>query len=311
MTESLLPSGCYDVLHPQAGERMRMLWELHQCFDQSGYMLVNPPLLEFSDALLQDGLLSDQVFRVMDPHALKVMGIRADMTGQIARIASSRLKDAPRPLKLSYQGDVLHMRGDGLSGKRQFTQAGIELIGDDSAEAEAEVIMLAIKALAVIGCEAITLDLHLPVLVPLLLEHIPSSAHEIFLNALLQKDSSQLEHMDYTEAHIAAKLLKNAGSIHTALTALESAALPAPSDTLIARLRDVLTLLESQLPAHVTLTLDALESGVCTNYTGIAFSLFSPNIASEIARGGRYVITGNNEPACGFSLYVDTVKQDY
>src|SRR5690606_36147989 len=117
-------------------------------FESFGYEQVSPPLLEYSDNLLtgRGAELSPQIFRVMDPGVHKVMGVRADITLQIARIAMSRLATAPRPLRLSYNGLILRMQGEQLKGDRQLRQAGIELIGASSPEADAEVILVAATA---------------------------------------------------------------------------------------------------------------------------------------------------------------------
>ena len=91
------------------------------------------------------------MFRVMDPVSQRMMGIRPDITPQIARIAGARLRHAPRPLRLGYAGDVLRVRGTQLRPERQFTQAGVELIGVDAPAADAEVIVMAAGALADLG----------------------------------------------------------------------------------------------------------------------------------------------------------------
>src|SRR3546814_4732936 len=89
---------------------------------------------------------SDLTFRLMDPVSQRMMGLRADMTPQVARIATTRLKKAPRPLRLCYGGQVLQVRGSQLRPERQFAQAGVELIGAPEESADAEVVLLAIRS---------------------------------------------------------------------------------------------------------------------------------------------------------------------
>src|ERR1700722_15652438 len=100
MTKTLLPTGCYDLLPPQARQESELSSALLSVFESFGYAQVSPPLLEYSDGLGagRGAARSPQIFRVMDPEAHKVMGLRADITLQIARIAVSRLGHAPRPL---------------------------------------------------------------------------------------------------------------------------------------------------------------------------------------------------------------------
>ena len=101
----------------------------------------------------------------MDPVSQRMMGVRPDMTVQVARIAVTRLKHEPRPLRLSYGGNVIRVRGSALKPERQFAQVGTELIGVDSAEADAEAVLLAVDALRAIGVADLTVDLNLPTLV--------------------------------------------------------------------------------------------------------------------------------------------------
>jgi ATP phosphoribosyltransferase regulatory subunit len=95
-----------------------------------------------------------------------MMGVRTDMTGQVARISHSRLKNEPRPLRLGYAGDVLRIKGTQLRPERQFKQAGVELIGSNTTEAYVEIILLAYEALSDVGTKNLSVDLALPQLVP-------------------------------------------------------------------------------------------------------------------------------------------------
>ena len=94
-----------------------------------------------------------------------MMALRSDITPQVARIAATRLKDDPRPLRLSYAGQVLQVSGTQLRPERQFGQAGIELIGAETALADAEVVTLAGELLHELGLAELAIDLNLPTLV--------------------------------------------------------------------------------------------------------------------------------------------------
>ena len=89
--------------------RWRPSWRI---FAAHGYQRVKPPLLEFEDSLLagSGAAVADQTFRLMDPDSHRMMGLRADMTPQVARIAATRLAHLPRPLRLSYAGQCLRVR---------------------------------------------------------------------------------------------------------------------------------------------------------------------------------------------------------
>src|SRR3546814_14402434 len=113
-----------------------------------GYERVKPPLIEFETSLMEGpgAALSSRVFRLMDPMSQRMMGVRADMTVQVARIASTRLKNVPRPLRLCYAGTGMHPTADQISPERDKVQAGADLIGSTTAQAEAGRLLLGLEA---------------------------------------------------------------------------------------------------------------------------------------------------------------------
>src|SRR3546814_15536656 len=110
--KGLLPAGLQDVLPPLAAHESAVVERLIACFQAQGYERVKPPLLEFEEALLTGAgaAVASQTFRLMDPVSQRMMGLRADMTPQVARIATTRLKKAPRPLRRCYGGPVRQVR---------------------------------------------------------------------------------------------------------------------------------------------------------------------------------------------------------
>ena len=169
-TRALLPAGLMDLLPPDAANAAAVVERLLTCFAGQGYDRVKPPMIEFEDSLLQGPAapLADQTFRLMDPVSQRMMGLRADITMQVARIATTRLRKSQRPLRLAYAGDVFRVRGAQLRPERQFMQIGFELIGAPGAAADAEAILLATEALRAAGVATISVDLNLPTLVPAL-----------------------------------------------------------------------------------------------------------------------------------------------
>ena len=130
----LLPAGLADLLPPDAAREARAIDVAIERFAAFGYERVKPPLVEFEESLLggPGAALASQTFRLMDPVSQRMMGVRPDMTVQVARIAVTRLKHEPRPLRLSYGGNVIRVRGNALKPERQFAQVGAELIGVDT-----------------------------------------------------------------------------------------------------------------------------------------------------------------------------------
>src|SRR5215213_7082230 len=150
---ALLPAGLADLLPPEAEREADLVEAMMAVFATHGYERVKPPLLEFEDSLLagSGAAVAEQTFRLMDPVSQRMMGLRADTTPQVARIAATRLGRQARPLRLCYAGQVLRVRGSQLAPSRQLPQVGVELIGGEAPEADAEVALVAVEALERVG----------------------------------------------------------------------------------------------------------------------------------------------------------------
>src|SRR4051795_11441071 len=137
----LLPAGLYDLLPPEAEIEAEVTGKLIGVLASHGYERVKPPLVEFEETLLSGAgaAMASDTFRTMDPVSHRMIGMRADMTPQVARIAGTRLLHRPRPLRLSYAGQVLRVKGSEMRPERQTGQAGAELIGAGGPEADVEV----------------------------------------------------------------------------------------------------------------------------------------------------------------------------
>ena len=158
--------------------------------------------------------MADQTFRLMDPDSQRMMGLRADTTPQVARIATTRLAGAPRPLRLSYAGQCLRVRGNQLAPDRQIAQAGIELIGYDSPDADAEIVLVAAEALAALGLTRVSFDLTLPMLTPSLLDEagMTGPARSALARALDRKDAAAVARHGGALAPVLTELLLAAGA---------------------------------------------------------------------------------------------------
>ncbi len=315
MTKTLLPNGCYDILPPFARQESNISYALLSVFESFGYEQVSPPMLEYSDSLLSGrGItLSPQIFRVMDTSANKVMGIRADITPQISRIAMTRLNHEPRPLRLCYNEIIMRAQGENLSKDRQLRQAGIELIGASSAEADAEVIIVAAEALKEAGIGKISIDLNLPGIISSLLaaEKFEEEQLQALLSAIAHKDISKIGSLSFSYRDTLIGLLQNAGAAETALPAIERLELPDSARRQCNELRQVVEILRKHNNPDWTVTIDATENRGIGYHSGISFSIFVDGVASEVGRGGRYKITCENakmdSEATGFTLYVETL----
>ncbi len=318
--KGLLPEGLRDVLPPDAAFEADVTSGLMACFAGHGYERVKPPLVEFEESLFSGvgAATARDTFRLMDPVSQHMMGVRPDMTAQVARIAATRLGQAPRPLRLCYAGQVLRARGNQIQPERQLGQAGAELIGSAAAAADVEVVRLAVEALDGIGVEEITVDLNMPTLIAALMDDLDldKATGEGLRAALDRKDTAAVAAAGDEAAEILRHLLGAAGPADTALAAIEKLALPAGA----ARERD--TLLETarlivEELSDVRLTVDPVETRGFEYHCGVTFTLFARSERGELGWGGRYMVdrgdgaedtAGNTaEPATGFTLFMGAV----
>lgn len=300
---ALLPVGFRDRLPPAAEAASHLVRSVVDAFASYGYERVAPPLAEHEASLARwlGKPLGAALFRSPDPATGEALALRPDITGQIARIAATRLAAAPRPLRLAYAGPVLRARAGQLDPARELTQAGAELIGTDSVAALAELATIALDALAGVGVSDLSVDLTTPELVAdLAARQWPVSDLPALLAALDGKDWGALE--GPFEPYRA--LLEAAGPAAAALPRLRVIA-----PELAASLTDIV----DALPG-VRVTIDPTERHGFEYHSWVGFSLFgSANgraFPHEIGRGGAYRVRhpdGTDERAAGVSLYVDTL----
>jgi len=304
---ALLPAGLRDVLPPHAELSARSVETIMGCFAAHGYQRVAPPLLEFEDSLFagSGAATADQTFRLMDPDSQRMMGLRADTTPQIARLATTRLAAAPRPLRLAYAGQCLRVRGTHLAPERQVAQAGIELIGNDSAESDAEIILTAVAALAAIGLTGVSVDLTVPQLVSQILEGGGISDPAALARALDRKDNAEVAAQGGRHAGLLCDLLAACGTAERAIPALLEIDLPDAAGAQARRLARAVAAVRAR-DAALAITIDPVESRGFRYHTGICITLFAPGRQAELGRGGRY-LSGETEPAIGLTLYPDTI----
>lgn len=305
--KALLPDGLRDGLPPDAGQEAGLHNLLLAIFAGRGYDRVEPPLVEFEDSLLDRAgeAVSLSTFRLMDPVSQRMMGVRADMTPQVARIATTRLHKAPRPLRLSYGGLVLRVRGHQLQPDREFRQAGVELIGAEDSAADSEVILLAYDALRTVGATRLSVDLTLPTVVPAVCdEHgVADAVRRDIRMAMDRKDAAAIAAVGGEVAAVLGQLLDSAGAADKAMTALDKLTLAAEPAVECARLGDVVSTLRRDAP-DLNITVDPVENRGFAYHNGLSFTFFAHGVRGELGCGGRYRAGDADEPATGFSLFL-------
>lgn len=301
----LLPEGLRDRLPPHADAAAALEARVLAAVGRHGYERVDPPLAEFADALgtrLKAGGLRDAV-RYVDPLTQRTIAIRPDMTAQVARVAATRMGHHPRPVRLSYAGSVLKLRGSELSPARELRQIGCELVGLDTVAAATEMVTVAAEALAAAGVAGASIDFILPDLVDTLAAGpLPVAPAQLptLRERLDAKDAGAVAAIapDYLP------LIAAAGPFGTALARLRAFD---AAGVLASRL-DGLAALAARVPDGVGVTLDPTERHGFEYQTWLGFSLFSGGSAAEVGRGGSYTVMhadGAEEAAIGFSLFAD------
>lgn len=302
MTHGLLPEGIRDRLPPQAEATAALTATLLNIVRRHGYARVAPPLVEYEESLA--GRLGTttrrELMRFVDPVTQRTLAVRSDMTGQVGRIAATRLAHLPRPLRLSYAGPVLRVKGSQLTPEREMLQAGAELIGTDTVAAVIEVLGIAVEAAVAAGLTGLTIDITLPDIVDTLAGRVlPPARIEALKGLLDMKDAGAMTAAGFGDW---LPLLAATGPLETALPALRGF----DHAGLLASRIDGIAAVAAAL-GDIRLTLDPTERHGFEYQSWIGFSLFADGVRGEVGRGGSYRILheDSDEPAVGFSLYVD------
>jgi len=306
----LLPEGLEDRLPAEAARITAMMRACLDVLDAHGYDRVRPPLLEFEASLAgrMAGAVAGEaraMFRFVDPASLRTLALRSDMTPQVGRIASTSLKSAARPLRLAYCGDTVVIKASQLDPARERLQLGAELIGADSVAAASEAVMLAVEALSAAGLTGISVDFTLPDLVDTLagvdgLGALPLAPDQIeaVRRELDTKDAGGLKAAGGA-AYL--PLLYATGPFAEALAALRAVD---AGGALKSRL-DGLEQIAVAVGDAARITLDPTERHGFEYQSWFGFTLYAEGLRRAAGRGGTYRIAGSDEPATGFTLYLD------
>ena len=307
----LLPEFIADILPSEARRLEKLRRALLDCFHSYGYELVMPPLLEYIDSLLTGSGhdLDLRTFKLVDELSGRTMGLRADITPQIARI-DAHLLNRSGITRLCYAGSVLHTWPAGFYATREPLQIGAEIYGYAGIDADLEIQHLLVSALRLANLQKMHLDFcHTGVLDALLDQvRIEDAPKTMLYEALLAKDVTMIKDVaqsfpvDVRHALLALvglygepaevlpaarRILPDLPPIHLALAQLEKLATAAV-----------------QQDVHVALDLADLRG--YQYHTGFMFSAYIADVPNAVARGGRYDkigrAFGRARPATGFSL---------
>jgi len=313
MNRWLLPEDIADVLPAEARKVESLRRAILDLYQSYGYELVAPPILEFLDSLLT-GTGSDlnlQTFKLVDQLSGRTLGLRADMTPQVARI-DAHLLNRTGVTRLCYAGSVAHARTPVGSSAREELQLGAEIYGCATWEADLEAITLLLKTLSVAGLEKVYLDLsHAGILTGILDgQNLDKATVESLYSLLQSKDRPRLNQW-------ASCLPARVSEALMALTELNG-----PCTEVLAKAKKVLpkhvaidqalvdlerlVFAAVKMSTNLELSIDLADLRGYQYHSGVMFAAYVDQLPQPIARGGRYdhvgQAFGRPRPATGFSL---------
>jgi len=310
MRNWLLPENIADILPATARQVESAKAAMLERFRTYGYELVCPPLIEYVDSLVYDGdaALAMKTFKLDDQLSGRQLGVRADITPQVARIDAHLLSSRQGVTRLCYAGSVLHTVPESAMRSREPLQVGAELYGCADIGADQEIVALMLASLEGVGVSRLTLDIgHAGIFRALAsAAALPARLTGELFDALQAKDIPSAEALlagaaePYRAALLALPGLYGPDALSRAAESLP--ALPAITQAL-ADMAQVAVGLAGQ---EVAVNFDLADLRGTAYHTGLMFAAYAPGWSDALARGGRYDNVGDKfgraRPATGFSL---------
>jgi len=316
----LLPDGIMELLPPQARQVELMRRKVLDLYDSWGYDLVMPPIAEHLESLLT-GVGHDldlNTFKITDRMSGHTLGVRADMTPQVARIDAHRLR-TEGPSRLCYCGSVLHTHPANMLASRNPVQLGAELFGHAGPDSDVEVIALMLETLSVVGVQGpISLDLgHVAVFSRLMqLCQLNQQQQSDYQEMLQRKALPEIDRfvaalgLDARATGWLQTLPRLNGSANVLVQARELFA----EDAELVQAVDALDMLAQRVVQRcegVSTYFDLSELRGYHYHTGVVFAAYTPSYGQALAKGGRYDNIGRDfgraRPATGFSADLKTL----
>ena len=308
----LLPEFVEDILPAEAMRMERLRRRILDLFFRRGYELVMPPLLEYMDSLLT-GTGHDlelRTFKVVDQFSGRMMGVRADITPQVARI-DAHLLNRKGVTRLCYCGSVLHTRPAAPGATREPIQLGAEIYGAPGVAADLEIQRLLCDALRLARLRRVRLDIgHVAVFRSLArAARVPSELEVQLFEALQKKDLPALRELSRPLDAKTRAALELLPALYGGAEILDRARRELPA---LPALREALKTLRALAKAcPVPVSFDLAELRGYHYHSGVVFDAYCEGVAGPVARGGRYdevgKAFGRARPATGFSIDLRSV----
>ena len=308
--------GTRDVLPPESTRLLDLQARIRERFKLFGYGEVLTPALEYSE-VVEEPRLRDVSFKLFDPDNQMLL-LRPEMTTPIARLVAQRLRNFPPPFKLSYVLPVYRRASVGRGQSAELYQAGVEVVGSESAQEDATTIALLVDVLNTLGLEPpddFAVVLGQTAFYEAYLQHAAPKAAPAFLAALAAKD---LVRVDTLAASLPGKVAAAVREIPRLVGPATDGAVLEEAARLVGDAPGAVTALENlqeilrHLDAHESLGAVILDLGLIGRhnyYTGAVFEAYSPKLGFTVANGGRYDNLlkrfGQELPATGFAIYLE------
>lgn len=309
MRNWLLPEYIEDILPADALRIEQLRRRLLDLYHVHGYQLVMPPMLEYMQSLMT-GTGHDmelQTFQVVDQLSGRRMGLRADITPQVARI-DAHLLNREGVTRLCYAGSVLHTVPSSYTGTREPLQIGAELYGHTGLESDIEIQRLMLQSLSLAGVKDIHLDLgHVAIFRSLVVRGgVSEELESALFKALQSKDIPTIRELSTSLDTETQKALLLLPELYGGLEVLAKASKCLPAYPEIAQAIADLNVIAQQLQGVVDPCFDLAELRGYHYHSGVVFAAYSKGWANAIALGGRYDEVGKSfgraRPATGFSM---------
>lgn len=310
MPNWLLPEYIQDILPDEAWRVERMRASLLELFRLWGYQLVAPPLLEYTDSLLVNGShdMDLRTFKLVDQLSGRTLGLRADITPQVARI-DAHLLNKQGVARLCYAGSVLHTQPAGLMRTREPLQIGAELYGHSGLESDLEVQQLMLQALAMLGIDGLHLDLGHVALFRALVRHaqIDEDLEAALFSALQGKDMPALRGLAAGLPETVREAVLALPQLYGGIEVISRARAVLPELPAVSAALDELEQAAAALqPMAHSIGIDLAELRGYHYHSGMVFAAYHAGSHDAIALGGRYDDLGRSfgraRPATGFSM---------
>ena len=309
MRNWLLPENIADILPATARQVESAKAAMLERFRTYGYELVCPPLIEYIDSLVYDGdtALVMKTFKLDDQMSGRQLGLRADITPQVARIDAHLLSSRQGVTRLCYAGSVLHTVPESAMRSREPLQVGAELYGSSDVGADLEIVDLMLASLEGVGVSGLTLDIgHVGIFRALAAAAaLPARLTAELFGVLQAKDIPSAETLLAGAAEpFRSALLALPGLYGPDVLSRASQCLPA-----LAEIRQALADMQAvadSVAGRATVNFDLSDLRGTAYHTGLMFAAYAPGWSDALARGGRYDNVGDKfgraRPATGFSL---------